>query len=224
MVPHKPPGKVPMHENTVNRFPRHWFRPEKTPFIERQGFSTLSKMEPALIRSHLDAMVPFPDKMSVLEVGPGISPATAGFPFRHITYLEPTADNETRAVMSSVLRFSAAKKAELVMQKLQAVDFGDAHYDLAVMSEILTHVPPKERLKCVSKVAMHSGKLLIVDRYAVKYPEGKTGPVHSQSLVNPHEISIVLKKLGFQIGFETTSVKWSPDQYFILKASKGDLF
>ncbi len=198
---------------------KHWFRPEKLTVMGLIQTRTLAGMERDFVKSQLKQMCPIPTGIDVLEVGPAYKALAPSLPFKSFTYIEADEGASSRLLMGVAKRQSWPGKVELIYGDIRKTKL-QKHFGLSIMCEVFTHIPPRERLAVLDKLAEHSQSLFIVDRHDTVYPQGMPGPIYRGTLVNYQPMAEALEKKGFLVTLVKKEVDWSPDKYFVLMATR----
>lgn len=103
-----------------------------------------------------------PKESSVLEIGPGDAPVAQLLPFKNRVFLEKSPS------LSKYLRRTLKQDGEKVTVLTGGVESfrfkKKSKFGVCVMNEVLTHVPQKQRMKAIKRLAGLSESFLIVDR------------------------------------------------------------
>ena len=127
---------------------------------------------------------------TALEIGPGTAPLIPQLPFKHMTFVEQSTAlakglpytaiaapefGTTSWLKSHIFTgMPERKNVRIVAADLRRLPFNEnAHFDVGVMNEVLTHIPPSERLNALKKMAELSDHLLIIDRERVPFQQLK---------------------------------------------------
>ncbi|MBI5553965.1 MAG: hypothetical protein HY917_04465 [Candidatus Diapherotrites archaeon] len=136
----------------VRRFTTDWFNPR---YHQRKfpHHGTLMQQPEgkALVRQALQGLHPNPAG-SAVEIGPGRAPLLAELPFREKTFVD---------VNPEVLK--GIKTGKKVRADIRSFTLKNTT-ELTIINEVLTHIPPSERIKVVEALAEKSQAILIVDR------------------------------------------------------------
>ncbi|GEM_PF-5479353 len=211
--------------------PKGWFgRLGKHGFSIATSQRTLAALEQETVLAEFRKLVLFPGELSALEIGAGLNPLAHNVKFHSVTFLEADQAPQAQATLNILKTYPRAENTHVVNGKLQ--DFAKAsaagrmpaevpkNFDVCIINEVFTHIPPRERAKALEDLAAHSKKFFIVDRYATIYPGAKSGPVYQGTLVDYRPLQAALERKGFLAKVALKEVGWSPDKYFMLSAIK----
>jgi len=145
------------------------------------------------------------DKGHVIELGHGVSPISYTMQPTALTLVDLLPEHTEKAkevierchaagqgpqsLAPEEVRFITADLRKGVPQQL-----GNEHFSLAVMSELLTHIPPRERPAFLRQWAERTDSFIIVDRHTTSKGLLKKFPEY----MNGREIKQMLSRLGFE--------------------------
>lgn len=215
-----------------------WF--DGTHYTKTQPFATFltcrGKIVPNslnLLKKEICTLIKKPSRSTALEIGPGLAPILSYFPFREAYYLE-----QSPAIAKQLLKEHVGKKkntkttSHFIVGDVQRLPFSkQTRFDLVVMNEILTHVPPAKRAKVLKHVISYANALLLVERPQPTYQKflhslypkmraqhtpGELRAIYS-AYTKFDPILTMLKKEGWTIS--TTKVS-AGETYLILSAKR----
>ncbi|MEK6971117.1 MAG: class I SAM-dependent methyltransferase [archaeon] len=142
-------------------------------YTKTQPFGTFLMCRGKIVKENMDiltkeirTLVPFPSRATALEIGPGSAPVIAHLPFRESYYLERSPAIAHQLAKESIGKKKNAKTiAHFIVGDVQRLPFSkQARFDLVVMNEVLTHIPPGKRAKVLAHMASRANALLLVER------------------------------------------------------------
>ena len=152
------------------------------------------------------------DRSNVLEIGSGFRPISSLFLPKNLTLIDiaPETHAEARKILEGErragtkipapenIRFITANARHGIPEAIRG-----QHYSLTVMTELLTHVPPAERIAFLKLWAGNTDSMLIVDRLPPKSSERGKVPEY----VNGSLVKKILEKSGFRtVEYKTEEV------------------
>ncbi len=118
----------------------------------------------SILKKEINTLIPTPSRATALEIGPGLAPVLPFFPFRETYYLEQSPTIAQKLAKQNLLK-KTKTISHFIVGDIQKLPFSNhTRFDLVVMNEVLTHVPPAQRVRVLKKIASLSLAILLVER------------------------------------------------------------
>jgi SAM-dependent methyltransferase len=118
-----------------------------------------------ILKKEIQKLVPNSSRATALEIGPGLAPVLSYFPFRETYYLEQSPAIARQLLKQNLSQKKTKSISHFMVGDIQRLPFSKStRFDLVVMNEVLTHVPPGKRVQVLKKIASCASHLLLVER------------------------------------------------------------
>lgn len=212
-------------KNSARQHP--WFNPMQHYETRGQTYHTFATKAPHEIQKAIRSIVEKPEKVFAVEFGPGTDPLIDKFPFERRLFVD--SSNRILAMLkhSMTAKREAVQSSEMMQEDIRQVrriKNRAGKFGLAIANEVLTHIPPKQRINVITGLADNSERIVLTDRYE-KVPglHGLNISNAGAEYVDPKPIAKSLMQKGFEV--EIWLYPWQktdlPESYFIITARKS---
>ncbi len=214
---------LPKNLSEAKKFMREkgkWFSRVSRSVSGISQLRTFTGMEKTAVHQELSSFVHEPEKIDALEIGPGLHPISEPFSFRSVTLLEPPMDKYNKRMLQNVLQTRYKFKSQntkLLFGRVERHPLKQ-HFGVCILAEVLTHVLPQFRARSIRNLATLTDRFMILDRH-----DSKDTRANRDWLVDYRGLEAELEKMGFLTQIKLFEPNWTPDKYFLLKATKVTL-
>ncbi len=204
-----------------------WFRYNE--FYDRSGqpYHTFAFKAPNEISKAIDSVAETPEKIFAVEFGPGRNTFIDRRPFKRrlfVDYSELMLASLEFSLTGNRTVLESSEKIHLDIRNVRKIGKRFGRFGLSVANEVLTHIPPEQRMSVVDSLAEKSDRIVLTDRYG--YVPGiaiaNTGKVEAE-YVDHKAIAGRLVQKGFEVKVWLYPHKKTPfpESYFVISAKKS---
>jgi len=204
-----------------------WFRHREFYDSSGQPYHTFAFRAPQEISKAIDSVAEAPEKIFAVEFGPGRNTFIDRRPFKKrlfVDYSEQMLETLPFSLTGNGAALESAEKIHSDIRNVGKLGKRFGRFGLSVANEVLTHIPPEQRMFVVDSLAEKSDRIVITDRY---------GHIPGMAFMNVGNVGAeyvehqAIAKRLVEKGFEVKvwlyphGKNGSPESYFVISAKKS---